>query len=92
MSFIGCNVLGSAVGGSNIYQPFGGNTPPLLCDFSLYSNGVDLPLKVAFVEDTQRPEDEYFSLGDNEGILLQAGGNGIDFLGLEGVLLLVGEL
>lgn len=63
----------------------------LICDFSLYSNGTD-SFKVPFVEDTQRPEDEYFSLGDNEGILLQNGGNGFDFLNLDGVLLLVGEL
>ena len=64
---------------------------PILCDFSLYSNGL-VDYKEPFVEDTQQPEDEFYSLGDNEGILLQAGGNGIDFQGVDGVLLLVGDL
>jgi len=63
----------------------------LTCDYSLYSNGITT-IKIPFVEEGQRPEDEYFSLGDNEGILVQAGGNGFDTLGLDGVLLLVGEL
>jgi O-acetyl-ADP-ribose deacetylase (regulator of RNase III) len=62
----------------------------LLCDYSLYSNGITT-IKIPFVEEGQRPEDEYFSLG-GEGILMQNGGNGFDTLDLEGVLILVGEL
>jgi hypothetical protein len=90
MSFLGCNILSSKIGGSNIYQPFGGNTRPLICDYSIYSNGITT-IKIPFVEEGQRPEDEYFSLG-GEGILMQNGGNGFDTLDLEGVLILVGEL
>jgi len=77
--------IGSDIIGSGIYTG-------ISCDYSLYSNGIGLPLKIPFVEEGQRPEDEYFSLGDNEGILVQAGGNGFDTLGFDGVLLLVGEL
>jgi len=62
----------------------------LTCDYSLYSNGITT-IKIPFVDEGQRPEDEYFSLG-GEGILMQNGGNGFDTLDLEGVLILVGEL
>jgi hypothetical protein len=62
------------------------------CNYSIYSDGTR-EYKVYFVEqDTNVPENEFFDLGDNSGILIQNGGNGLDLTGLDGLLILVGEL